>query len=254
MKTTEERLSEYHHAHTPDKYFGCRKIEGVPKHVAIICDGNRRWAKEHDLSIKEGHIAGADNIMRLLETSGELGIETLTVWVMDTKNFKKRSKEEIKNLLKIFLYYAMTFKREFISEDIRFRHMGAREFLPKKVQKLIRELEAETAHKTQATLNVAFNYDGQDDIVRAVRRMIRDGLSEDEINISNLTEYLDTGDTGYADMIIRTGKEHRLSGFMSWQSAPAELFFPNFLFPDYTPDEFEKSVIEFTQRNRRFGA
>lgn len=238
---------------TKDFTFGSRKFEGAPRHVAIICDGNRRWAEENGLSVLEGHLAGADNIMDLVERAGELGIPMLTVWVMDTKNLHKRSKDEIKNLMKIFLHYGKKFREEYLSEDIRFRHLGAKKYLPRKVLDMIRELESETAHKQTATLNVAFNYGGRDEIVRATQKIIEAGLQPEDVTEETFAQYLDTRDMDDPDMIIRTGKELRLSGLMSWQSAPSELFFPQYLFPDFTPDVFESVVREFPMRGRRLG-
>ena len=234
--------------------FGSKALENGPKHVAIVADGNRRWAEQRDLSAREGHLEGAQNVIRLVERSNELGVEVLTLWLMDTKNFKMRSREEIRNLIKVFLYYLMKFKQEYLSENVRFKHIGSREFLPKKVQNLIRELETETAHKDQATLNIAFNYGGRDEIVRAVRRIVEDGIPHSEIDDKLISRYLDTHDIPDPDMIIRTGSEKRLSGFMSWQSAPAELFFSDSMFPDFTPDNLESMITQFTSRNRRFGA
>lgn len=237
-----------------DFIFGSKGFEGSPKHVAIICDGNRRWADENNLSVYEGHVAGADNIMDLLERAGELGIPSLTVWVMDTKNLHKRSADEIKNLMRIFLHYGKQFRKEFITADIRFRHLGSKMYLPPKVVDLIHELETETQHKQTATLNVAFNYGGRDEIVRATRQIIEDGLSPEQVTEESFASYLDTRELDDPDVIIRTGKELRLSGLMSWQSAASELFFPQYLFPDFTPDVFESVVKEFPMRGRRLGA
>ncbi|MCA9376304.1 di-trans,poly-cis-decaprenylcistransferase [Candidatus Nomurabacteria bacterium] len=253
-KNYENSLRKEYQGRNSEYSFGTRAIEGGPSHVAIICDGNRRWANENGVSVEEGHAVGAENVMRLVERAGELGIKTLTVWVMDTKNFKKRSKSEIRNLIKLFLFYAMRFKREYLSEDIRFRHLGARELLPKRLQKIIRELEQETAHKQQATLNVAFNYGGRDELVRMVKKIVEDGVDPADIDVELLSNYLDTKGQTDPDMIIRTGKDQRLSGFMPWQSEPSELFFPNYYFPEFTPDRFEEVVKEFPSRNRRFGA
>ncbi|GAB4158372.1 MAG: isoprenyl transferase [Candidatus Dojkabacteria bacterium] len=234
--------------------FGDRTFEGVPKHVAIICDGNRRYAEKHGLSVQEGHAKGAENVLELAKRAGELGVHTVTVWVGDTKNIKKRSKEEVRNLLKLLLHYLMRFKKEFLDQDIRFRHIGARKFLPKKIVNLINELEAETAEKKTATLNIAFNYGGRDEIVRVVQKIVADGIDPEDITEELISEYLDTADIGDPDMIIRTGNEIRLSGFMPWQSAPAELFFAPDLFPEFTPDRFEEVVREFPTRRRRLGA
>jgi undecaprenyl diphosphate synthase len=254
-------MAEIKSKYTPEDYkekaklyeYGSRKVEGVPRHVAVICDGNRRWARERGLEEYEGHVEGADNIMDLMTRAGELGIDYFTVWVGDTKNIQKRSKEEVKNLMKIFLYYGKLFRQEFLTENIRFRHTGAKKLLPKKVLDLIHELESETAHKDGPVFNVAFNYGGRDEILRAVQQIVKDNVNPNDIDEALFESYLDTNDIPDPDMIIRTGKEVRLSGFMSWESAPSELFFPQDLFPDYTPDKFETTVLEFLARNRRLG-
>lgn len=250
--TDKQKKEEY--AKSKEKFqFGLRAIEGGPKHVAIICDGNRRWAENNGMSVQEGHEVGAENVLRLLERSGELGVETLTVWVMDTKNFQKRSRAEIRNLLKIFMAYAYKFKKEYLEQDIRFRHTGARELLPKKLQNIINEIEDETKDRKTATLNVAFNYGGRNEIVRGVKKMLQDNVDPDEVTEELFSQYLDTSDMEDPDLIIRTGLSTRLSGFMSWQSAPSELEFPNYLFPDFTPDRYEEVIKAFPLRSRRFG-
>jgi len=236
-----------------DIQFGERKFKGVPRHVAIICDGNRTWARKNGVSVEEAHKVGAKNVLQLLHRAGDLGVEVITVWVMDTKNYKKRGKEEIRNLLKILLRYSLIFKRKYLDKDLRFRHIGGRRLLPKRIQKILTELENETHFKKTAVLNVAFNYGGRDELVRVIQKLIRSGKKAEDINEEVVSSLMDTSEVGDPDMIIRTGGEMRLSGFMPWQSAPSELFFTDLLFPEFTPDEFEKMMKEFPKRDRRLG-
>jgi undecaprenyl diphosphate synthase len=236
-----------------DIEFGGRKFKGVPRHVAIICDGNRTWARKNGLEEEEGHRVGAKNILMLLHRAGDLGVEVITVWVGDTKNLQKRGKQEIKNLLKILLRYSLIFKRKYLDKDLRFRHIGARNILPKRIQKILTELEHETRFKKTAVLNVAFNYGGRDELVRVIQKLIRSGKKAEEIDEKMVSSLMDTNEVGDPDMIIRTGGELRLSGFMPWQSAPSELFFTDLLFPEFTPDEFEKMLKDFPNRKRKLG-
>ncbi len=233
--------------------YGDKAFEGVPKHVAIICDGNRRYAKANGLNYEEVYTQSVENIAELLARAGQLGVEVFTVWVMDTKNFQRRSAGEIKTLLKLFLKFGMEFKQEFLDQKIKYRHIGARNFLPKRVQKLIIELEEETKDNDKAVFNMAFNYGGRDEIIRAVKEMIVEGVAPEEVTEEMFGEYLDTSDIGDPDMIIRTGNEIRLSGFMSWQSAGSELFFVEELFPEFGPDELEREIRKFPDRSRRMG-
>lgn len=228
-------------------------LDKVPYHVAIIADGNRRWAAQNGKKVSEGHSEGAENVLRLAERAYELGVTVLTVWVMDTKNYQKR-KDEVKHLIKLLLSFLLRFKKEFLNRNFRFSHIGARHILPKRVQKLLSELEESTKKKDGCVVNIAFNYGGRDDIVRAVKSLVRDGYKEEEINEDLISNYIDASQFGDPDMIIRTGKEQRLSGFMTWQSAPSELFFSNIYFPDFRGDDFEKLVKEYGKRNRTLGA
>lgn len=233
--------------------FGGRKFDGVPRHVAIICDGNRTWARNHGLPEPDGHTEGAKNALRLLHRAGDLGIDVLTLWLGDTKNLQKRKYAEVKNLIKLLLKYGLIFKRKYLDKDIRFRHLGARQLLPDKVRNLLTEIEEETRFKKTAIFNIAFNYGGRDEIVRMIQKVIREKFKAEDINEELVSSLLDTSDLGDPDMIIRTGGQKRLSGFMPWQSAPSELFFTDTLFPEFTPDEFEKLIHEFAGRERRLG-
>lgn len=234
--------------------FGSRRFDGIPKHVAVIADGNRTWGKKHGLDAIEAHNEAAKHVIRLLHRASEMGIESFTVWAGDTKNLQKRGKAEAKNLVKLVLLYAMLFKRRYLDKDIRFRHMGARNLLPKRVQKILKELEAETRFKKTTVFNLAFNYGGRDELVRVMRKLLKDKVNPNDVTEELVSSLLDTNEVGDPDMIIRTGGQLRLSGFMPWQSAPSELFFTDKLFPEFSADDFEAMVKEFPKRERKLGA
>lgn len=237
-----------------DVKFGSRKFDGVPKHVAILCDGNRRWEREMGLPEGSGHEEGAENGLRLLRRASELGIETLTVWLGDTKNIRKRSKSEIKKIVKLIFGYLLLIKQKHLDKNVRIRHMGFREMLPNKLRDLINEVEQETAKNEGITFNLAFNYGGRGELVEVMKEIMKDGIAMEEVTEELISSYLQSAEFGDPDMMIRTGGESRLSGFMSWQSAPSELFFSDVLYPAFTPDMFEAMVREFPLRERRLGA
>lgn len=236
-----------------DIEFGARKFEGVPKHVAVICDGNRRWERAQGLPEGAGHEEGAENGLRLLHRASELGVETLTVWLGDTKNIKKRSKQEVKKLVKLIFGYMLLLKQKHLDKSVRIRHMGLRDMLPPRLRDLINEVEGETKDHEGITFNLAFNYGGRDELIDVFQRMSKDGIKAEDVTEELIESYLQNNDLGEPDMIIRTGGEFRLSGFMPWQSVGSELFFSDAMFPAFTPDLFEEMVMEFPKRERRLG-
>lgn len=232
--------------------FGCRAIEGGPRHVAIICDGNRTWAEEHGLSPFEGHKAGAEKVLELADRGIELGIEDVTLWGWSTENYN-RGKDEVKFIMQLFIHLTRQFKRRFLDNNVRFRHIGRKDRLPRKLMELFHELEEKTKHNTATTFSIALDYGSQDEIVRAVKQIVEKGIPAEKIDSDLISSHLDTSGLIYPDMIIRTGGQKRLSGFMMWQSTYAELFFVDEKFPDFTPDRLEELVLEYTTRKRTFG-
>ncbi|WKZ31433.1 MAG: polyprenyl diphosphate synthase [Candidatus Dojkabacteria bacterium] len=232
--------------------FGARKIEGGPRHVAIICDGNRRWAEERGLTAFEGHKAGAENVLMLAERGIELGIEDVTLWGWSTENWQ-RGKDEVKFIMQLFIQVSRRFKRKFLDNNVKFRHIGRKDRLPKKLLDIFHDLEERTKNNTATTFSIALDYGSQDEIVRAVKQIVEKGIPADEIDTDLISSHLDTAGLIYPDMIIRTGGEQRLSGFLLWQSAYAELFFVDEKFPELTPDRFEELVLEYATRKRSFG-
>ncbi len=226
-----------------------KDIENIPQHVAIISDGNRRWAKAHMLPSLMGHKKGVDTYELLIEKAKDMGIKVLTGWAFSTENWS-RSKEEVDGLFGLVRDYARKFKEKCIREEIRFVHIGRTDRLPDFLMAEINEMVEKTKHFTGFTFVAAVDYGGHDEIVRAVQKALNEGLEITEESISN---NLDTKGLPQVDLIIRTGGEQRLSGYLPWQSAYAELYFTDKYLPDFTPDEFEKAIRDYSGRERRFG-
>lgn len=219
----------------------------IPNHIAIIADGNRRWAKEHKLPPFEGHRQGFENIKKLSKKAKQLGIKVITFWVFSTENWK-RAKKEIGYLMNLGEKVIDTQMKEAIAEETRIIHIGRKDRLPEVLRKKIEKAEERTKGFSQYYFVIALDYGGHDEIERAVKRM--KNIQEEKID-----DYLDTHILPYPnpDLIIRPGGEKRLSGFMTWQSAYSEYYFSPLYFPAFTPDELEKAVREFGDRKRRFG-
>lgn len=216
-------------------------------HVALIADGNRRWAREKNLPSFEGHRKGFENIKKLLKKGRDLRIPVMTFWVFSTENWK-RQQEEVGYLMRLAEEVIEVQLKEAIEEETRIVHIGRKDRLPEGLKAKIAKAEEETKKFTKYYFVIALDYGGHDEILRAVTKM-KDAKTE------NLDAYLDTSILPYPnpDLIIRTGGEERLSGFMTWQSAYSEYFFSPLKFPDFLPEELEKAVEEFKSRQRRFG-
>lgn len=223
----------------------------IPNHVAIILDGNRRWAKSRNLPTLEGHRKGVDAFLDIGKKSRELGIRILTGWCFSTENWD-RSKEEVSYLMKIFEATIDRYLNDALKEEVRILHIGRKDRIPESLKTKIKYAEEETAHFKKYYMVFALDYGGRDDILRAINKLVK--VNED-ITESTIDAYLDTRDLPYPnpDLIIRTGGEVRTSGFMSWQSAYSEYIFLPQPLPDLTPDLFAACIDEYSQRQRRFG-
>jgi undecaprenyl diphosphate synthase len=219
------------------------------QHIAIIPDGNRRWAKERGLPTLEGHRRGAENFEKLLNTTRELGIKYFTSWAFSTENWK-RTKEENNYLFDLAREFTKRYKQKFLNEKTRFIHIGRRDRIPVDVVRILQEMAEETKQFDSFTAIIGMDYGGHDELIRAVNKLVETGLPITEENIES---HLDTAGIPSPDLIIRTSGEQRLSGFMSWQSAYSEYLFPKIYFPDFGPDELKKAIDDFQQRERRFG-
>lgn len=224
----------------------------IPTHVAIIMDGNGRWAQARGLPRLMGHRQGVENIRPILNASVEFGIKYLTIYAFSTENWR-RPLDEVRGLMTIL---EQTIKREtpeLHKNGVCIRHLGRMDGLSDHLQKLIREAVALTANNQRLVLNVAFNYGGRAEIVDAVRRIVADGIPADAIDENLFTRYLYTGETPDPDLVIRTAGEMRLSNYLIWQAAYAEYYATPAYWPDFDRTELYHALEAYNQRDRRFG-
>ena len=225
-----------------------------PDHVAIILDGNRRWARARSLSDLEGHKAGYSAGRKIADASRNLGVHTFTVWGFSTENWE-RSPQEIRNIMNLVKFFVEDFKKNATKDGIRFIHLGRKDKLPKEVLKLLAELENETRNNKKHVFNLALDYGGRDEILRAVRGIIKDKIPAEKVDEKLFESYLDTKDQPYPypDLLIRTSGEQRTSGILPWQLAYTEIYWETKHLPDFKPKDFKKAILEFNRRRRRFG-
>ncbi|MDA3732621.1 isoprenyl transferase [Niameybacter massiliensis] len=228
----------------------------LPKHVAIIMDGNGRWAKEKGLSRNEGHKKGTEVVKKITQHAEDLGIEYVTLYAFSTENWK-RPQDEVEGLMNLLRQYLKQHIKDAKRKNACFHVIGDRYGLPSDIQKQINELESLTKDKKGICINIAINYGGRDELIRASRRMIeamqRDGLTAADINEEYYEQFLDTAGIPDPDLMIRTSGEMRTSNYLPWQLAYSEFYFTSCLWPDFTVKEFEQALLEYSNRKRRFG-
>jgi undecaprenyl diphosphate synthase len=229
------------------------QLATVPRHVAIIMDGNGRWASARGLERLAGHRAGTENIRPIIEGCVELGIEILTLYAFSTENWR-RPAPEVSGLFEILADVIDQETEELHRNGVRLRHIGRLEGLPATLQDRVRYAVDLTQLNTRLTVNVAFNYGGRDEIVEAARRMLRDGIRPEQIDEATFSSYLYTEGMRDPDLIIRTAGEMRLSNFLIWQAAYAEYWSTPLYWPDFGKSDLERAVHEFSERERRFGS
>ena len=237
------------------------QIEGIdtekmPRHIAIIMDGNGRWAKKNGKLRQQGHKAGADNVETIGDAMIAYGIPYLTVYAFSTENWK-RSEEEVSYLMGLMKRYLMHNKKDALKKGIRIRVIGDKARLSEELQQLIEEIERDTADMNKLNLTFAINYGGRDEITRAVKKVMQD-VKEGRLAPENMDEavfagYLDTHDLPDPDLMIRTSKEERISNFLLWQLAYSEFYFTEKLWPEFTPEDLLEAVKIYASRERRFG-
>jgi len=226
--------------------------ERVPRHIAIIMDGNGRWARERGLPRLAGHRAGTENIRRIVESCVEAGIEVLTLYAFSTENWQ-RPAEEVRGLLHLLGEVIERETAELHRNGVRILHAGSLEGVPETLAQRIRDAVALTRENTRLTLNVAFNYGGRAEIVHAVRRLISEGVRPEEVTEERLSRALYTGGLPDPDLIIRTAGEMRLSNFLLWQAAYSEYYCTPVYWPDFGRDHLFQALSDYARRQRRFG-
>lgn len=224
----------------------------VPEHVAIIMDGNGRWAKQRGLPRLAGHRAGTENLRVILRASVEFGIKYLTIYAFSTENWG-RPAAEVKGLMTILRDVIDRELDELNEEGVQLRHIGELDGVAPDLQKKVRHAVELTKNNDRLILNVAFNYGGRAEILRAIQRIIEDGRTADEVTEELVSQYLYTSNIPDPDLIIRTSGEIRLSNFLIWQSAYAEYYFPEVYWPDFNREELLKALRRYAERDRRFG-
>jgi len=221
----------------------------IPNHIGIILDGNRRWAKEKGLPFFEGHKNGLETAKKIINRCQEKGIKTLTLFVFSTENWK-RSQEEVNFLMNLLQRVFVNDFKEYIDKGIRIRVIGQKERLSPNIQKKITEIEELSKNNNKMVLNLALSYGGRAEIIEAVKNIIRKKINPEEINEEIIKENLWTSDV---DLVIRTGKEQRISNFLIWQTAYSELYFCPKYWPDFTEKDLDEALINYSNRQRRFG-
>lgn len=236
------------------KYLYLPEDTKVPNHLAIIPDGNRRWARARGKHTLYGHKKGFDRAIELARAARKWGVHTVTLWGFSTENWD-RSEEEINYLMKLYVRLLNKYLKEAHESEVKLVHLGRKDRLPDFLLKKIYEAEQETKHYKKYIANLAIDYGGHDDIIRATRNMVRDGLKPSEIDKHSFEKYLDTHDQPYpyVDLLIRTSGEQRTSGLLLWQMEYAEIYWMEDHFPDFTVDKLKNAILDYSRRRRRFG-
>jgi len=224
----------------------------VPRHVAIVMDGNGRWAKKRFLPRFFGHKQGVDALVRTVRACADRGIEYMTVFAFSSENWK-RSSDEVSGLMGLVLVAVSKYLAKLADEGVRIRIVGDRDAVSEKVRQAWDHAESATAHNTRITLSVAFNYGGRWDIVQAARRAIADGVRAQDLDEDTLSRRMALHYAPDPDLFIRTGGEVRISNFLLWQVAYSELYFTDCLWPEFGAEQIDAAIASFRERERRFG-
>lgn len=224
----------------------------IPKHIAIIMDGNGRWAKEKGKLRVEGHKKGAENIEKIIDYSIKLGVKYLTVYAFSTENWK-RPEAEVKALMKLFAKYLEDKKEELKKQGVKLLVTGTEENIPNKLLKKIRNTEEYLSDCNQITFNIAFNYGGRKEIVDGINKIIKENRENKEINEEEFKKYMYRPEIPDPELVIRTSGEFRVSNFLLWEIAYSEFYVTNVYWPDFDEREYDLAIASYNKRDRRFG-
>ncbi|MFZ1248261.1 MAG: polyprenyl diphosphate synthase [Leptotrichiaceae bacterium] len=224
----------------------------IPKHIAIIMDGNGRWAKEKGKLRVEGHKKGAENIEKIIDYSIKLGVKYLTVYAFSTENWK-RPEVEVKALMKLFAKYLEDKKEELKKQGVKLLVTGTEENIPNKLLKKIRDTEEYLSDCNQITFNIAFNYGGRKEIVDGINKIIKENRENKEINEEEFKKYMYRPEIPDPELVIRTSGEFRVSNFLLWEIAYSEFYVTNVYWPDFDEREYDLAIASYNKRDRRFG-
>lgn len=231
--------------------------ENFPKSIAIIMDGNRRWAKERGMPVSFGHKEGAKTLEKIVRYANKIGIQNITVYAFSTENWK-RAEDEVKTLMMLFQSYLDDYSKRADSENIKVKIIGSRDGLSEKMKDSIEKCMERTKDNTGIIFNIALNYGGRDEIVKAVKNIAKqvkeDKINIEEINENTISENLYTKGQPDPDLLIRTSGELRLSNFLPWQLVYSEFLFVDKYWPDFTEEDLDEAIRIYQKRNRKFGA
>lgn len=228
-------------------------MSNIPQHIGIIMDGNRRWAKKKGLTINKGHEAGAKNLEKIINHCLDLGVKTLTVYALSTENWRERTKKEVQGIFDLILQVFKEKKKEYQAKGIKLAVLGEFQAFPRKVARAIGEILNIVKTHERLKVNLALNYGGRDEILKAVRKIIQEKIPLKKLNEKTFSRFLYTNGEPDPDLIIRTAGEVRVSNFLLWQMSYSELYFTNTLWPDFDEKELDKAIAEYQKRQRRFG-
>ena len=224
----------------------------VPTHIGYILDGNRRWAKKHGLPTYEGHLAGYNALHEVIEATSNAGVKYISLYTFSTQNWT-RAAEEVQGIMSLIRRLFKSDIKRLVKEDYRVVVLGSREGVPADIAKYIDEAEERSKNGTKATLAICFNYGGQEEIVRAARRLIEQKMSTGNVTLESFAAAIDHPEVPPCDLIVRTSGEQRLSDFMLWRSAYSEFLFLDKYWPEMTKQDITDILEEYTRRKRRFG-
>lgn len=227
--------------------------EDIPSHIAIIMDGNRRWAKAHNLPDIKGHEKGAQTLEKVVEEAGRLGIKSITVFALSTENIRERAKREMLGLFDLFRKGYQSRLTKMMKEGVRVNIMGEMRGLPSMIKIIIDKIRKTYIKNESIVLNIALNYGGKKELLRAIKDIVKKGINVDKINEELVEKHLYTKGQQSPELVIRTGGRIRLSNFLLWQTAYSELYFTRKLWPDFDIKELKKAIAWYQDQKRNFG-
>lgn len=228
-------------------------LDSTPSHIAIIMDGNRRWARVRDLPDWKGHEAGADALEKVVEAAAKMGIKTVTVYALSTENIKERAKREIGALFNLIRQGYRTKLKQMMKNGVRVMILGEVEGLPFTIKRIIAKIKNTYIESESIKLNIALNYGGKKELISAVREILKEGVDVNKINEEVINKHLYTNGEPDPELVIRTGGRIRLSNFLLWQTAYSELYFTKTLWPDFGAEGLKKAVRWYQSQKRNFG-
>lgn len=229
------------------------KDNNVPSHIAIIMDGNRRWAKSRNLADLKGHEAGADTLEKIVDEAEKLGVKTVTVYALSTENIRQRAKREVLGLFNLLRSGYHTKLKKMMQQGVRVTILGEMQGLPLVIKRIIDQIRKTYIKNESIKLNIALNYGGKKELVEAIKDIVKVGIDVDKINEKIVERHLYTNGQPDPELVIRTGGRIRLSNFLLWQTAYSELYFTKVLWPDFDKEELKKAISWYQAQKRNFG-